>query len=220
MRSRTRWAAPLLVVGAVVLIPSKAEAGAIVYHYGEDVVELGEIAEEHREAMAAELGGQAKVGYIHNAFGLFWLDIWTWDGRYCLYRDTEYWEIDAEQAAALLGTGKAKKPLFYTFPPGLLVLVGITAIYVPYKIVASRKEKGLQKLFDDPRYQHALKMLSDRNDQATETAGDPSQDDSAFEDSVAYLRGQGIDDEEARRNLAWLINAIVAYQEEQAAGQN
>ena len=110
------------------------------------------------------------MGFIHQAFGLFWLDIWTWEGRFCLYRDDQYWEIDAEQAAVLLGKPVDKlfgKPIFYTLPPGLLVLIAIAAIFIPYKIISSRKEKKLEKLFDDSRYQHALKMISDRADQAT-----------------------------------------------------
>ena len=91
--------------------------------------EIGEVPEEHHEAIRTELGGPANVGFVHHAFGLFWLDIWTWDGRFCLYHGDKYWEIDAEQAAVFLGKpiDKLGKPIFYTLPPGLLVLIAIVA---------------------------------------------------------------------------------------------
>ena len=103
MRSWTKWATFLSILAVFLLLPSQAEgAGLVVYHYGENVKEIGEVTEEHQESIRTELGGPAQVGFIHNAFGLFWLDIWTWDGRFCLYRGEQYWEIDAEQAAVFL----------------------------------------------------------------------------------------------------------------------
>jgi len=222
MGLRTKWALPLLLLGVVLFFSSRAEAGGlIVYHYGEDVVDLGEITEEYKEAVSAEAGGAVKVGYVHNAFGLFWLDIWTWDGRFCIYRGDQYWEIDAEQAAVFLGEPDVHlgNPIFYTFPPGLLVLIALAALFATYKIISARNNKKLQALFEDPHYQHALKMLSDRSGQATETAGESDAGDGGFEQSVQYLRGQGINEEEARKNLALLVDAIVAYQEQKAAAQ-
>ena len=103
MHSWTKWAALLVLLGVFLLFPSRAEAGLIVYHSGEKIKEIGEVTEEHQEGIKTEFGGPVTVGFIHQAFGLFWLDIWTWDGRFCLYRDDQYSEIDGKQAAVLHG---------------------------------------------------------------------------------------------------------------------
>ena len=120
---------PMLLAIAF-LLPGSAEArGVVVFNHGEDIVDIGEVAEEHKESVRTEIGGDAKIGYIHNAFGVFWLNIWTWDGRYCLYLNDQYWEFEPEQAATLPGQPDRalRNPLLYTFPPGLLVLIAIVA---------------------------------------------------------------------------------------------
>ena len=120
---------PMLLTIAFLLTGNAEARGLVIINHGEDIVDIGEVAEEHKESVRTEIGGDAKIGYIHNAFGVFWLNIWTWDGRYCLYLNDQYWELEPEQAATLLGQPDRalRNPLFYTFPPGLLVLIAIVA---------------------------------------------------------------------------------------------
>lgn len=218
MRAAMKQTLLPMLLAIAFLVPGSAESrGLVVITHGEDITEIGEVVDEHKEAIKAELGGDAKIGFIHEAFGVFWLNIWTWDGQNCIYLNDQYWEVEPEQAATLLGQPDStlRNPVFYTFPPGLLVLIAIVAIFIPYKVVSSRNENRVKKLFDDPRYQQALKMLASKAN-ATEESGEAPQGNNGFEESVTYLRGEGIDAEEARTNLKLLIDTIVAHQQQVA----
>ncbi|MFO0926633.1 MAG: hypothetical protein U0736_06275 [Gemmataceae bacterium] len=68
-----------------------------------------------------------EVGYFyrHYLFGEGF-DLWTWGGRWVLFAGTEYWPLTDAQLNELLGAEQAAslgRPLRYTFPPGLLVLL-------------------------------------------------------------------------------------------------
>jgi hypothetical protein len=200
-------------------MPSNVEAGGLlVYNHGEDIVEIGNVVEEEKSAVQEATGKDVAVGYIHNAFGLFWLNIWTWDGRFCLYTGDQYWEIEPEQAAMLLNVpvDSLQKPLFYRFPPGLIVLLAIAAFYITSKSLQAVKGKKVQALFEDTRYQRALEMFGERTKERPEVSETDvergTRTEKALEEAVVYLRGEGIPDEEARQNLTTLINVIIASQ--------
>lgn len=224
MHSWNRNVAIVIVFAGAFLLSSPAEAkGFFLITYGEKIVDVGVVAEEHREAMREEFGADPSVGFIHNGFGLFWLNIWTWDGRYCAYQGDQYMELEPQQAAMLLGVplNQLRKPIFYRFPPGLLILIVIVAIYATHKFVTASKEKKLSALFEDPRYKRALNMISERVKQAegaSETEGDQeSAFDKGLEDGVAYLAGEGIPEAEGRSNLATMVNIIVQSRQEEVA---
>ena len=54
-------------------------------------------------------------------------DLWTWDGKYCLYHGDNVWELTPEDAAGLLGVkvDDLGKPLLYRIPLGILILLGL-----------------------------------------------------------------------------------------------
>ena len=132
MRTRSHTIALLAIMAAMLLIPTQVEArrGIVVINHGETVKEIGVVADEHVAEVREAIGTVPSVGFVHEGFGLFWLNIWTWNGRYCLYADDQYWELEPEQAATLLGTPEQQlsSPLFYRFPPGLLVLTVIVIL--------------------------------------------------------------------------------------------
>ena len=64
------------------------------------------------------LNGQ--VGYKYGYWGVFWIDLWTHDGTYCLYEGDRYKPIEPAEAARLLGKseGELSKPFLYRVPLG------------------------------------------------------------------------------------------------------
>ena len=129
----------LAILATVQFNPSRAEAqlGFVLITHGQDIMHLGDVPAKVQQEMLADLrvSGTVKVGYLYEGFGLFWLDIWTWDGQFCVYTGTNYDPIDATKAAALLGKpGKLSKPFFYRFPPGLLIVVPLVVAWAWVKM--------------------------------------------------------------------------------------
>jgi hypothetical protein len=101
------------------------------------VSNLGEISAEMRSSpdFPAEFA-DFKVGYKYSYAGVFWLDIWTWDGEFCVYKggglmdDTSYVSIDKATAAELMGKTEDQIgiPFVYRFPLLLLILGGVAVV--------------------------------------------------------------------------------------------
>src|SRR5436305_621679 len=114
--------------------PSSAHAkGIILITHGDSVSHLGDVAAEYR---AADLPATA-VGYKYSYFGVFWLDLWTWGGTYCLYKDKSYWELTPAQAAQLLKKSEADlgKPFLYHVPLGLVALIGVVVYLIVLSVI-------------------------------------------------------------------------------------
>src|SRR4051812_31846383 len=125
MVTRLHLFAAAAVVSVVMMLPARADAASlIVVTHGDAIANLGAIADP------GVLGdsfppGQA-VGFKYSYVGLYWLDLWTWDGCFCIYKDLTYTEITAAQAAELMGTASVGVPWLYRLPPGLVVcMVGL-----------------------------------------------------------------------------------------------
>jgi len=224
MRRSGNTVALLTVLTAVLLIPTRAEArmGIVIFNHGEDIKEIGAVVDEHVEDVREATGTSPSVGFIHDGFGLFWLNVWTWNGRYCLYEGDQYWELEPAYAALLLGVAQSElsSPLFYRFPPGLFALVGIGVLIGVAKIFSVRREKALGRLFEDERYRRALDLIRERT--AASTEDEKAVDDDAafakgFEDAVNYLNGEGVPADQARENLVTMINVIAESQQQAAA---
>ncbi len=204
------------------LLPSEAEArrGIAIINYGDTVKTIGPVAEPGQ--LPPEASG-AQVGYVHNRFGLFWLDVWTWDGRYCLFQNDSYWEIEPEQAAAALGVSvdQLTKPMLYRVPPGLVAVLVLVVVGIGYNAMGSSKNKQVAQLFEDARYRRALELIEQRTKQAPEDSqpepGGSTPFALGFEDGVKYLEGEGINRSEAEANLGVMVNTIVASQQEAAS---
>src|SRR5437879_1028643 len=121
-------------------LPSGAEAKIILITHGDTVKHLGDVRTDPQVKLPAD-----KVGFKYSHFGIFWLDLWTWGGEYCLYAEKEYWPIPEELAAALLQPSGATpgKPFFYRVPPGLAIVVFLVALGLIAKVRARRAQKEL-----------------------------------------------------------------------------
>ncbi len=118
----------LLLALPILLVPSAAPARMIAFTGGPTVTHVGDVA--HREP---DLPANASVGYRYDYAGLFWVEFWTWGGKFCIYGgDSEPIPISRARAAELLGrpASELEKPFVYRYPPGLLFLGAVVFLIV------------------------------------------------------------------------------------------
>ena len=185
----------------------------IIWGHGETVSELGNLPDDVREAVAKDLGQEVSVGFVYSRFHLYYADMWTWNGRHVLYHGDRCWSPDDAQWRQLLGTSveeKFGKPLQYRFPIGLTLLVSITVLWNALPRIFPTPEKKLQRLSQDARYASALESVFPTSDPALRTTIDPMR----FDAAIVSLRGHGISESKARRNLQMLVGAVCADREQ------
>ena len=140
---------PLLVLAIPFILPSEAHArkrGFFLITTGETVKHMGDVQAEAKPLVQMATNGQdPQVGYLHDRFGILFLDLWTWGGQYCLYKDNEVWALDKEQAAGLMGKSPDDigTPFWYRVPP-LLLIVGVGAVAFVGVKVAERARGGAE----------------------------------------------------------------------------
>jgi hypothetical protein len=195
----------VLAFAAVTLAPSTALArrgGIILITYGDSIKDLGQVPAEIAPVIEKATGQSGlRVGYKYSYFGLFWLDLWTWGGDFCLYRDRSFIPLKPEMAAALLKTkGAPSKPITYTIPPLLPVL----GLLVVFGVIASRQQaerEQAKKLFSDVRY---IQVMLRFDDAASRTGSlTPTTQEIAL--ARDQLVAEGVDGPEADRTLALLV---------------
>jgi len=147
---RTEWVSVLsflFIMGLLLIARARAERNFGFFTEREVIEHIAEVTDEHVDLVEEETGTDAAVGYIYHAIGVLWLDVWTSDGRYCLFEGDQFWFLDDERAATFLNKSPSelRKPFFYTFPQGLLVLLGISVIAVPYSIYSRSKDEKVQR---------------------------------------------------------------------------
>lgn len=217
-RRHLPFAALLFIVA--LMTPAEARAGLLITH-GDTIKHLGDVPAPMKKDLPQELGGAA-VGFKYSYFGVFWLDLWTWDGGYCLFKDKRFAPLTAAQAALMLNKQESEleSPFLYRFPLGLLILAGVVLLVMVGMIAELRSQKRTSLLLEDPKYQHAVALLLDheRKDEATRAArqasgalpAGPTEDEArlnAFEAAVAYLINEGVPREEAVANLRKVLAA-------------
>jgi hypothetical protein len=221
------------------LSPSEVSArGIVLVTWGETISHVGEASPQ-----AGNMHGSNKVGYKYGYWGVFWVDLWTHGGTYCIYEGKRYNPISPAEAARLLGRSEDElsTPFLYRIPLGWLIFGPLIVI----GIIAAVREKGsgneIALLFEDPRYQKALEVLNEQYSKppaaaepeqgagapaaaepeqgagAQATTDDESRFRAAFEAGVQHLIGAGIPREEAERNLATMLQILTQAQEQEAA---
>jgi hypothetical protein len=222
----------LLVAALVLWIPSEAAGkGFILITHGDTISHLGEVPVAVRAHLPPKVRGAYMVGFKYSSFGVFWVDIWTWGGEYCLYEDKTYWPMPRAVAAQLLNKSERDldKPWNYTVPPGLIILIGIVVVVILVKVFRKRPEDKVKALFEDPRYQKALEIIVEQskkdeaaqlayeNDRAAgaENATPPPESDGGFEAAVQHLEKEGVPGTEAQQNLALLLQVLAQAQSQQ-----
>ena len=114
-----------VVVAWVVGTATPAEArrgGVVVINTGDDITHVRDLSPE----VAAQVG-YSKLGYHYERFGLFWFDLWRWDGEFVIYEGSTYVSLDDDNLT-LVGGGSV--PWSYHLPDGLLITVA--ALYLAF----------------------------------------------------------------------------------------
>jgi hypothetical protein len=191
----------LLVSAAFLLGPAHAEAALITR--GNTIKHIGDAPD-----------GSVTVGFRYRYWGIFWIDLWTWDGEYVVYEDKRVKQkLSPAEAAEILSVPESElaTPFLYRFPLGLIILSGVGMLIVFGSIAEKRAKRKIQLLTEDPKYQHALAILAEhgRKEEAARAAGrTPAADNAGFEAAVTYLTNEGVVREEAERNLQQLLEAV------------
>jgi hypothetical protein len=220
---------PMLALAITSLSTSAAEAGGLILiTTGNTIKHVAEVSDQMKPVVRSVTGTSTNyhVGFLHERFGVYWIDLWTWGGEYVLYDDSEedLWSLDPEETAAIMGTtpDKLSKPIFYTFPPGLLALGAIGAVSL---VVKTREGKGqalvnqeVERLLEDPRYEQSLEMLlKHHQEKQSATVGEHSGQESFEDDAVVFDRAvgqlveQGIPYNDAYCNLNMLLETAFAH---------
>jgi hypothetical protein len=193
---------------------------------GETISHIGDVSARDRQNVEAH-----KVGFKYEYWGIFWINLWTWNGEYCIYEGDRFSPIQRSEAARLLGKTENElgAPFLYHFPLGWFIFGPLIVI----GIIASRMEKAKRRgnvpLFEDPNYRKALEIVRDKmvNPPAGNTApegneGNPtpaaeSRFQTSFEAGVQFLLSVGIPRDDAELNLATMIRALQSAAQQQAA---
>jgi hypothetical protein len=215
--------------------PLRAEAAKVPFLIttGDSVSNIGQVPADAKPAIERLTQPGVEVGFAYSYFGLFWLDAWTWNGKYCLYQGKTIWKLSPTQAAKILGIAEDKlpTPLQYRFPSLLILFaVGIIAMLLIGKYSKSDEEITAE-LRKDERYQEAMTLFREQyckqlaQQQSTKSATENTakaessevEDDevkerqirAALEPGVALLVSKGIPKEEAEQKLEVLARAEV-----------
>jgi hypothetical protein len=119
----------VFVVGLGGIAEARRGGGAfVVINTGDTIIHIKDLPQE-ATLDTSLLGDPAagtpqvfnKLGYRHERFGVFWFDLWRWDGEFVLYDGDTYISISDEMAAEL---GESV-PWRYHLPDGLLILIAV-----------------------------------------------------------------------------------------------
>ena len=192
MSTRVRVAGPLLIsLLAMANSPTTARAGIpIVYGSGETVSHVTNLTPGHAVLIERP---DAAVGYRYYRFHIYWCDLWTSSGEYCLYSGVGYVPLgsDPKLAAVRLGMPEESlhRPLFYLFPFGWVLIGGFVAVSTTWGIIQKRNSPlaRAERLLNLPLYQEAC--------QAAGTGPN------GFDNAVSFLVGRGLSLEKAQRDM-------------------
>jgi hypothetical protein len=216
----------IALMGCALLSPSKARAGIILITWGETVSHIGDVSAQNNQNLRT-----GKVGYKYSYWGVFWIDLWTHSGTYCVYEGERYKAITAAEAARLLGKieSELSTPFLYKVPLGWIILGLLILFGAIARVFEKKTGTDLDQLLNDSRYQDAFLRLQEHLAKqpaavpATEGAGpqvntsDDTEFRAAFEAGVHHLIARGILREEAERNFAVVVQALVQAQQQNAA---
>lgn len=185
----------------------------VVWGHGEKLTDLGELPPDVSRGVAEELGRPATVAFLHQYVHIFWMDLWTWNGRHVLRSDDMYWEPDAPQWERMIGgdpSTKYGKPILYRIPILLGLFVVAAAGCGVWSVVFKTEKQKLEILFKDKRYQRAIHTLFDTGDNEQTARLVTTLDEQRFFLATNELIGEGVAAHSAETNLRKMANTILS----------
>ena len=192
MNHKSCIAGLVIALPGLLLQPSQAQAkGIVLITWGETISHVADLPPDVKAELRKVPGMAATepaVGYYYSYFGVFWLDLWTWGGKHCLYQGKTVWkDVPSNVIAGMLGKteDQLSKPWYYSFPPGLMIIIGLALLVVVLGFFTKTPEQRVKLLLEDPRYQRALEVLNEECEKAEAAAAALAQAQSATEAQVA-----------------------------------
>ena len=179
---------------------------------GTKIVYIAPLSESQRDELGPSYGPEHLIGFGYQTVALLGIDVWTWNGRYCIYADRACDEVSAARTAEVLGIAEADlpKPWTYSFPPGAIICVLLLAGWVAYASRRKRMIAARPNASDDPRYQRAMEMvMAGTKVLPLNEQGAAMRDN--FPAGVEYLVENGIEREEASRVLLGLVDTVLDF---------
>ena len=182
----------------------------IFFGYGEEMVDIVELPSNVAPVVEAELGRAVKVAFVYERAHLFWLDLWTWNGRHVLHSGDQYWEPDSNVWRKLIGGAPSARygsPMLYRIPvlPALLAL-GIAGYAFRKRFLNSGRDQ-LDVLMNDSRYRQSVATIFRRGDDGRLVT---VIDEQRFLVAKDQLISHGIDPRSAEVNLRTISDTILA----------
>lgn len=138
-----RYSSSFVLLVAVAIVLCSAERAyakkLVLITHGEGITHVMDIPSDKLELARSATGAASPaIGYRYSQFGVFFADIWRWDGQFVIFDGDDTWDLD-DEASQAMGVVRAdlSKPLSYTFPLGLNILIAL-AIGVVLLIIFGR----------------------------------------------------------------------------------
>ena len=130
-------------------MPGQAHArrGWVIFGGGEAVTPVAELDPAIAENVRTELNiAQPAIGYYYGFFSLFFLDLFTFEGRYVLMdkADERFLKLEDAEISRLAGKpiDQLGKPFFYRFPLGMSMIVLLVLGFCGRMYIAYREQVG------------------------------------------------------------------------------
>ena len=147
--SRLVWCVAFVAVFSV-LFPTQAEAqrGFLFVTYGvdaeilvSDLLLASGLPEDEilRAVPRARLGRNLGLVFRYNYFGLFWMNLWTWGGKFYVCSPSRCVSTESQDPAEIAGdfgldVGYVSKPWFYSYPPLLMLFLTILVLMAVFTL--------------------------------------------------------------------------------------
>lgn len=135
---------PALALAGTALMsePAHAGKGIMLITHGDAVAHYADLSGDSKKIAEEITNHEVRVGYLYQQFGVFWLELWTWDGAFVLYQGDNVWKMTDEEAAMLLEVKPEElgKPFLYRFPLGLLILGVVVGVWVAVSRLGKKSE--------------------------------------------------------------------------------
>lgn len=170
--------------------PRTCEAGVVVITHGDTIWKVSEKTVEGYS-----------IGYKFSYFGVFWVDLWTSGGTFCLFKGDRYSEITEAKAAEYAGENVAV-PFLYRYPLGWLLFGGMVVLGVAGSLLGRRKTAAVAQ-----DLQRALEIVVNNADMDPAKSEDARRESltKAIDAGVAHLVGRGIAEPKARELLLGML---------------
>ncbi len=120
----------------------------LIFGSGESITDVQEVAPAARQHLPAGTPKDYRIGFFYKRFHIFFLSLWTYEGKYVVYSGDRYIPITAQELKNLTGKSEDEhgKPFFYTIPVVIFLIILAAIGFVLLGIVGSFLPKAEEKL--------------------------------------------------------------------------